>query len=88
MIFHLDDHTEVDTEKDLCSEEKHVLQKVLCYKILVTSLEEFQQKTDKALQVGWNNSGPVNASHALKVVIQHLEKDVRQRLTASPPAAQ
>ncbi|MBU1564734.1 MAG: hypothetical protein KJ630_03785 [Proteobacteria bacterium] len=85
MIFHIDDHTEIDTERDLCSEEKHILQKLLCYKILVTSMEEFHEKTQKALRVGWNNSGPVRESPALAKVIQQLERETHRRLTNSTP---
>ena len=80
MIFHIDDHSEIDTERDLCSEEKHILQKLLCYKILVTSIEEFQGKTQKALHVGWNNSGPIRESPALAKVIQQLEREIHRRL--------
>lgn len=85
MILHIDDHTEIDTERDLCSEEKHILQKLLCYKVFVTSMEEFHEKTQKAFRVGWNNSGPVRESPALTKIIKQLEKEVRHRLATATP---
>jgi len=80
MIFHIDDHSIVDTDRDLCSEEKHILQKLLCYKVFVRSMEEFHEKTRQAFRVGWNNSGPVPMSHTLGKVIKLLEQEVRVRL--------
>ncbi len=87
MIIHIDNQPDIDTERDLGSEEKHILQKLLCYKVIVTSLEEFREKTKKAFQVGWNNSGPVSKSPALSKVVQQLEKDIQDRLKNSPPSA-
>lgn len=83
MIIHIDNQPDIDTERDLGSEEKHILQKLLCYKVIVTSLEEFREKTNKAFQVGWNNSGPVAKSPALSNVIKQLEKDVQNRLKSN-----
>lgn len=83
MIIHIDNQPDIDTERDLGSEEKHILQKLLCYKVIVTSLKEFREKTNKAFHVGWNNSGPVAKSSALSKVIEQLEKDVQNRLKSN-----
>ena len=80
MIIHVDEHTAIDTEQEFDSAERHVLQKLLCYKIYVGSVSEFREKTEKALQVGWNDSGPVLASPPLKRVIRHMEKEIGCRL--------
>ncbi|HKJ64423.1 MAG TPA: hypothetical protein VJ969_03415 [Desulfopila sp.] len=80
MIIRVDEHTTIDTEKDLDSAERHVLQKLLCYKIYVGSVSEFREKTAKALDVGWNDQGPVPASVALKQLIQHIEKEIDDRI--------
>ena len=80
MIIPRDNKTEIDTDRDLSPEERHVLQKLLCYKAVADSLDEFREKKDTAYIVGWNNSGPIKESRALKLVVQQMEKDLRLRL--------
>ena len=80
MIIPIDDGSEIDTDRDLDSTERHILQKLLGWKTLVHSQEEFYQKKVSALQVGWNNSGPVRASTALSLVIKQLERELVLRL--------
>jgi len=80
MIIHLDDTTEIDTDRDLSSEERHILQKLLCYKHFVGSVAEFREKKETAFQVGWNNSGPIRESAAMARVAVQLEKDLQDRL--------
>ena len=80
MIIQIDNGTEVDTDRDLSAEERHVLQKLFGWKTLVDSVAQFRQKTESALLVGWNNSGPIRETKALTLVIQQLEKDLRLRL--------
>lgn len=80
MIIQIDSNTEVDTESDLSSEERHILQKLFGWKTMVDSVEQFQQKIKSALAVGWNNSGPIRETRALALVIQKLEKELRLRL--------
>ena len=48
MIIKIDNKTEIDTDRDLSPEERHVLQKLLCYKAVVDSLDEFCQKKNTA----------------------------------------
>ena len=80
MIIKIDSGVEVDTDRDLSAEERHVLQKLFGWKTMVDSLEQFRQKIESALFVGWNNSGPIRASKALQLVIKQLEKELCLRL--------
>ena len=80
MLIHIGNDTEIDTDRDLSSEERHVLQKLLCYTAFVDSLEEFRERKEKAYAVGWNNSGPIRESRSLKQVVEHLEKELDLRL--------
>jgi hypothetical protein len=69
-----------DTETDLKPEERHILQKLMAWETLVGSLEEFRRKKAEALQKGWNQSGPVPESEALKVITDDMLESVRNRL--------
>jgi len=69
-----------DTAKDLTAAERHILQKLFAWKTMVKTAEEFKAQTQRALEVGWNDSGPVAASPALDMIIQHLEREVAARL--------
>ena len=80
MIIRLADNTEIDTDRDLSSEERHILQKLLCYKHFVNSVAEFREKKETAFRVGWNNSGPIRESEAMARVAIQLEKDLQVRL--------
>jgi hypothetical protein len=80
MIIHLSDHSEIDTERDLHAEEKHILQKLLCYKYFVGSVAEFRQKKEAAFRVGWNDSGPVRESATMARIAEQLEAELRLRL--------
>lgn len=80
MLIHIDNNTEIDTDRDLSAEERHILQKLFGWKTMVNSMEQFRQKTKSALFVGWNNSGPIRESRALALVIQQMENELRLRL--------
>lgn len=69
-----------DTEKDLISEERHILQKLFAWESMATSLEQFRKKKKEALIKGWNNSGPIEESTALKIITKDMEKKVIDRL--------
>jgi hypothetical protein len=69
-----------DTERDLTAPERHVLQKLFIWESMASSLDQFQQKKQEALQKGWNNSGPIRESEALKTIIIDLEEKIRLRL--------
>ena len=69
-----------DLEKDFSSPERHILQKLLLWQEMATSVEVFRRKTAEALVAGWNNSGPIQEGRALKCIIQDLEERVARRL--------
>ena len=82
MLITLSNGRSLDTERDLTAAERHILQKLMIWESMATSLEEFREKRAKALQVGWNNSGPVPESDVLRMVVEDLESKVLARLGA------
>jgi hypothetical protein len=72
----------IDTGKELAAPERHILQKLLLWKDLAASVEEFRGKKEQALRDGWNNSGPVRESRALGDILRDLEEKIVQRLLA------
>ncbi len=80
MIITIDHGKTIDTAKDLTSEERHILQKLFAWKAVADSLTQFREIKDRAMKMGWNNSGPVQESRTLKIIIQHLEKELILRL--------
>lgn len=71
-----------DTDKDLTEVERHVLQKLFIWQEMATGVEEFRRKKQEALYKGWNESGPIQESRALKTITKELEDRVAQRLQA------
>ena len=69
-----------DTETDLKATERHILQKLMAWEALVFSVEDFKQKKKEALQKGWNESGPVPESEALKAITDDMQEKVMKRL--------
>ena len=69
-----------DTERDLTAPERHILQKLFLWESMAATIHQFRDKKDEALLKGWNNSGPVEESRALKIIIGNLEKKVVTRL--------
>jgi len=69
-----------DTNKDLTSPERHILQKLFAWESMATSLEQFKEKKREALLKGWNNSGPIKESTALKTITIDMQKTVIARL--------
>jgi hypothetical protein len=47
---------------------------------MAASLQEFREKKEDALVKGWNDSGPIGESQALKIIIRDLEEKVSLRL--------
>ena len=80
MLFTTRDGTSFDTQADLTAPERHILQKLFLWESMASSIEEFREKTDAALSNGWNDSGPVRESAALKQIIQELETRVTERI--------
>jgi hypothetical protein len=57
-----------------------VLQKLFAWQDMAESVEQFREKKEEALQKGWNNTGPIRASVALKLIVKHMETKVVDRL--------
>ena len=83
MIIETPDGRRVDTAKDLSAAERHVLQKLLAWRDLATSVQQLREKTADALARGWDASGPVRPSRALSTVIEELERQLTLRLRES-----
>ena len=81
MIINTVDGKTIDTEIDLSAEERHILQKLFLWESMAESVEQFRDEKKKALLTGWNCSGEISESPALKSIINHLEKKLLSRLT-------
>ncbi|NIR16109.1 MAG: hypothetical protein GWN86_20180 [Desulfobacterales bacterium] len=82
MIITTEAGKSFDTETDLTAPERHILQKLFLWESMASTLDQFREKKDQALLKGWNNSGPIQASSALKSIIRDLEQKVSTRLKA------
>ncbi len=69
-----------DTDQDLTAPERHILQKLFAWESMSGSVLQFREKKEKALNDGWNGSGPVFAGPALKAICKDMEKKVAARL--------
>jgi hypothetical protein len=76
MIYTTSRGESFDVERDFTDAERHILQKLFIWKDLASSPEEFRQKKEEALRTGWNNSGPIRESPAMKKITQDLEERV------------
>ena len=81
MIINTWNGKSFDTDKDLSAPERHIIQKLFAWGSLVTNLEQFREKKRQALLKGWNNSGPIGESMALRTIIKDLERKVVARLS-------
>ncbi|MBW1690201.1 MAG: hypothetical protein JRI71_04925 [Deltaproteobacteria bacterium] len=84
MIIKTSSGRSFDTDRDLSAAERHIVQKLMAWESLVTSREQFMQKKTDALLKGWENSGPVKESPALRDIIKDIEKKVVVRLNEEP----
>ena len=88
MIITTKEGKTFDTAIDLTAPERHILQKLFIWESMATSLEQFRDEKEKALIKGWNNSGPIAESAALRSIIMELEERVCRRVvkegTATP----
>ncbi len=80
MILTTKDGTSFDTDRDLTAPERHILQKLIMWVSLATSVDQFREKINKAMFDGWNNSGPIAKSRAMIVILAELEERVALRL--------
>jgi|WetSurMetagenome_2_1015567.scaffolds.fasta_scaffold318183_2 hypothetical protein len=69
-----------DLEKDFSAPERHVLQKLLLWKDMAASVEEFRRKKKEALLKGWGDSGPIQESRSLQSLTKDLEEQVARRM--------
>jgi hypothetical protein len=80
VIITTKDGKSFDTETDLTAPERHILQKLFLWESMASTLDQFREKKEQALTKGWNSSGPIQASEALKSIIRDLEQKVSARL--------
>ena len=80
MIFTIRNGQSFDTEKDLTAPERHVLQKLFLWKSMAASVEEFRKKKEEALRKGWDRSGAIRESDAMRAIARDLEEKVTLRL--------
>jgi len=80
MILTLRNGQSFDTERDLTAPERHILQKLFFWKSMASSVEEFRGKKEEALHKGWNCSGPIRESDAMRAITRDLEEKVTLRL--------
>lgn len=64
----------LDTNRDLDQAGRHVAQKLIFYERLGLSPREFAQRRQRALAQGWNQSGPLTESPALKALADDLAR--------------
>ncbi|WP_022667649.1 hypothetical protein [Desulfospira joergensenii] len=84
MIIKTQKGRSIDTAVDLGPAERHILQKLFAWQSVVDSISLFREKKARALEVGWNDSGPIRESRALSLVIQEMEEQILNRLKKHP----
>ena len=82
MIYTTQKGETFDLEKDFSSPERHVLQKLLIWKDMAASVDEFRLKQQEALRKGWGDSGPIQASRNLESITRDFEEQVALRIRA------
>ena len=85
MIYTTQKGEAFDLEKDFSSPERHILQKLLLWKDMVASVEEFLHKKQEALRKGWGDSGPVPESRKLQSLTRDLAEQVALRMRRAKP---
>ncbi len=80
MVITTRDGKSFDTDRDLTAPERHILQKLFIWELFVSSVEQFREKEKEAMFKGWNNSGPIKTSEAMKAILAELEERVILRL--------
>ena len=80
MIIETKNGKRFDTDRDLTPPERHILQKLFGWETVAQSIPQFREKKEKALNDGWNGSGPVLPGPALRAICKDMEKRVVARL--------
>lgn len=83
MIYTTTKGETFDTDKDFSAPERHILQKLMLWKDLAASVEEFRGKKQESLRKGWGDSGPIQESRAMHSLTKDLEEQVARRLLAA-----
>jgi hypothetical protein len=81
MIITTRDGKSFDTDRNLSAPERHILQKLIIWQLFASSVDQFREKEKLAMFRGWNNSGPIKTSEAMKAILAELEKKVVLRLS-------
>jgi hypothetical protein len=81
MIIKTGSGKSFDTERDMTAAERHILQKLMIWESMASTIDEFRQKRGQALIRGWNNSGPLQESDVLKTIVDDMEERVILRLS-------
>jgi hypothetical protein len=85
MIYTTQRGESFDLEKDFSSPERHILQKLLIWKDMAASVDEFRRKKLEALHKGWGDSGPIQASRNLESITRDFEAQVALRIRTGKP---
>jgi hypothetical protein len=85
MIYTTQRGESFDLETDFSSPERHILQKLLIWKDMAASVDEFRRKQQEALRKGWGDSGPIQASRNLQSITRDFEAQVALRIRAGKP---
>ena len=80
MIIATTDGRKLDTQRDLTSGERHILQKLFLWEVMAVTLEQFREERAKAFRKGWNNSGPITENPAMRSIIADMERRLIARL--------
>jgi hypothetical protein len=83
MIIQTKSGRSIDTATDLTAAERHMLQKLVIWESMASSLDEFREKRKLALLRGWNDSGPIRESEVMKTIVDEMEEKVANRLRKS-----
>jgi hypothetical protein len=84
MVITTRDGKSFDTDKDLSAPERHILQKLIIWQLFASSVDQFREKEEEAMFKGWNNSGPIKTSEAMRAILAELEDKVALRLNQAP----
>jgi hypothetical protein len=85
MIYTTQRGESFDLEKDFSAPERHILQKLLIWKDMAASVDEFRLKQQEALRKGWGDSGPIQASRNLQSITRDLEAQMTLRVRPMKP---
>jgi hypothetical protein len=85
MIIATTNGRSLDTDRDLTAAERHILQKLFLWEEMAANLDQFREEKAKAFRKGWNDSGPIMESPAMRIIISDMEKRLTARLQGAKP---